>query len=523
MELRPYQIEAVRKVEGQAEQWGQTLLVMATGCGKTVVMAELARREVERGGRVLVVAHRKELLDQARDKFKRSGVPCDIWRGRKKEVPGAPCLVASVQGMQHRLKWLSPSTFTLVMVDEAHHGAASTYKALLDHFADAKRVGVTATPQRGDGKSLFREFGSIAFQYGISEAVRDGYLVPFKVVTPELDIALDGVRVTAGELDAYTLADRLKVYFPKIAQAMLDAGCRDRQCVVFLPLVSIAQEFAHVLEAHGFACGCVDGSMPGEERERQLRDFEQMRTNVLCNAMLLTEGWDCPRLDCVVPLRPTCSQGLYTQMVGRGTRLFPGKADCLVLDFTFLHEQAMAQNMATAVMGLEGDEAQAAHEAGGTLEEMAEAAARAKLSAEAALARRLAEVQSEKRRRDTMRARLRNVDPDRFAGMRRDGDEMTRETASAMKGFGFRDIDIEDMTETQGRFLMQTRGQRPTEKQMVLLRRFGFKNVETWKPSQAKPVIAVLGKDKDWKNGKARFTAMCCKPEEYDPDKWVWS
>jgi superfamily II DNA or RNA helicase len=335
MELRPYQREAAQAIEREWEQGRRrTMAVMATGCGKTVLFADVVRRCVEGGGRALVMAHRSELLDQAGDKIQRlTGLGYSVEKANLSCSDSFfPVTVGSVQTLcrDGRLSALGPDRFQLVVVDEAHHAAAKSYCKVLEHFSGARVLGVTATPDR---HGLGDVFDSVAYEYGMDRAVREGYLVPISAQTIPLQIDLTGARKRSGDWAAEDVASALDPYMDAIAEEMLRAGCLERKTVVFLPLVATSKRFCEVLRAHGFRAAEVNGA--SEDRAEILSRFATGDYDVLCNAMLLTEGWDCPSVDCVVPLRATQSRPLYCQMVGRGTRPSPetGKTDLLLLDF----------------------------------------------------------------------------------------------------------------------------------------------------------------------------------------------
>lgn len=337
-------MEAVSAIEGE---WGKgvknTLLVLPTGCGKTVVFASVAKGEVDRGGRVLVLAHRGELLDQAADKIaKVTGLGCSVEKAER------TCLgewfrvtVGSVQTLMRgkRLSKFPKDHFDLIIVDEAHHAVSESYRVILDHFSDAKVLGVTATPDRGDQRNLGAVFESLAYQYGMPQAIRDGYLCPIKAQTIPLALDLSGVSVQAGDFRASDIDTALDPYLDQIADEMVSAGCRERRTVVFLPLIKTSQKFRDILEKKGFRAAEVNGE--SEDRAEVLEAFDRGEYDVLCNSMLLTEGWDCPAVDCIVVLRPTKVRSLYAQMVGRGTRLSPetGKDHLLLLDFLWHTER----------------------------------------------------------------------------------------------------------------------------------------------------------------------------------------
>lgn len=341
MKLRPYQEEARQAVENKwAAGDKRTLLVLPTGCGKTIVFASVAEDCVRNGDRVLILAHRGELLDQAADKiFKSTGLRCAT------EKAEHSCLgswfrvtVGSVQTLmrQSRLDRFSPDYFNTIIIDEAHHSISDSYQRVLKYFSEAKVLGVTATPDRGDMKNLGQVFDSLAYEYNLPQAIREGYLSPIKALTVPLQMDLTGVGIQSGDFKAGDLGTALDPYLEQIAVEMKKV-CVNRKTVVFLPLVKTSQKFRDILNTHGFRAAEVNGE--SLDRAKILEDFDSGRYNVLCNSMLLTEGWDCPSVDCVVVLRPTKVRSLYSQMVGRGTRLSPGKDYLLLLDFLWHTER----------------------------------------------------------------------------------------------------------------------------------------------------------------------------------------
>lgn len=341
MELRPYQQEAREAI---FEQWDngvdKTLLVLPTGCGKTIVFAKVTEDCVRRGSRVLILAHRGELLEQAADKIHRStGLSCATEKAEES------CLgswfritVGSVQTLmrEKRLGKFPADYFTTIIIDEAHHCLSDSYQRVLQHFQGAKVLGVTATPDRGDMRNLGEYFESLAYEYTLPKAIKEGFLTPIKALTLPLKMDLTGVGISAGDFKVGDLGTALDPYLHQIAEEMLHY-CMDRKTVVFLPLVKTSQKFCGILNEMGFAAAEVNGE--SLDRAQVLEDFENGTYNVLCNSMLLTEGWDCPSVDCVIVLRPTKVRSLYSQMVGRGTRLSPGKDHLLLLDFLWHTER----------------------------------------------------------------------------------------------------------------------------------------------------------------------------------------
>ena len=206
----------------------------------------------------------------------------------------------------------------------------------MKHFPDAQILGVTATPDRGDMQNLGQFFESLAYEYTLPTAIQEGYLTPIKALTIPLKIDMSSVSVQAGDFKASDIGTALDPYLEGIAEEM-KKYCSDKKTVVFLPLVKTSQKFRDLLNEHGFQAAEVNGN--SQDRAEILADFETGKYNVLCNSMLLTEGWDCPSVDCIVVLRPTKVRSLYCQMVGRGTRLFPGKDHLLLLDFLWHTER----------------------------------------------------------------------------------------------------------------------------------------------------------------------------------------
>lgn len=313
MNLRPYQNEAVSAIE---EEWQEgrkkTLLVLPTGCGKTIVFCKIAENRVKMGDRVLILAHRDELLSQAADKLQKS-----TGLMTAKEKAEETCLgswfrvvVGSVQSMmrENRLSRFPEDYFSTIIIDEAHHCLTNSYQRVLEHFDGARVLGVTATPDRSDMRNLGQYFDSLAYEYTLPRAIKEGYLCRIQAMTVPLNIDLTGVRTQSGD---YALADvgtALDPYLSQIADEM-KKHCASRKTVVFLPLIKTSQKFCHLLQSRGFRAAEVNGE--SEDRAEILEAFDRGEYDVLCNSMLLTEGWDCPSVNCIVVLRPTKVRSLY--------------------------------------------------------------------------------------------------------------------------------------------------------------------------------------------------------------------
>lgn len=336
MQLRPYQKDAIRAVSESWKVFKKTLIVLPTGTGKTIIFSNIIKYILQQhiDKRILILAHREELLQQAAEKIELiCNYTCAIEKAEKSCLnrPNS-IVVGSIQtlGQEKRLKKFSHDYFDYIIVDEAHHVVADTYQKVLSHFKNAKVLGVTATPDRTDMKNLGSYFDSLAYEYSLIDAIRDGFLVPIKAQTIPLDIDLSSVKVTAGDFNAGDLGDVLNPYLEKIAD-MMKIYCENKRTVVFLPLIKTSKKLCDLLNNRGFKAIEVNGQ--SDNRNEALQDFELGKYNVICNSMLLTEGWDCPPVDCVIVLRPTKSKALYSQCVGRGTRLYKGKTELLLLDF----------------------------------------------------------------------------------------------------------------------------------------------------------------------------------------------
>lgn len=333
--LRPYQEQAVEAIENEWRMGkAKTLLVLPTGGGKTITFGKIAS-DVKPNGRTLILAHREELLEQASDKlWKAFGLTTSL------EKASSTCLdaidnsivVGSVQSLcrEERLKKFDKDFFKHIIIDEAHHVMSDSYQRIMEHFPMAKVLGVTATPDRADKKNLGKFFDSIAYEYTMVDAINDGYLSKIVVQMIPLEIDISNVTMQNGDYRASDISDVLEPWLNAIADEMLEY-CKDRKTVVFLPLVATSKKFKEILNTKGFKAEEVNGE--SENRKEILKNFDDGKYNVLCNSMLLTEGWDCPSVDCIINLRPTKSRALYQQIIGRGTRLYDGKKNLLVLDF----------------------------------------------------------------------------------------------------------------------------------------------------------------------------------------------
>ncbi len=333
--LKDFQREAVDGVFGAFDGGEQScLVVMPTGTGKTYVFSAVAGRFAPK--RTLVLAHRGELLTQAAATLGRFGLGVSVEKAAERADPRdlyAPVVVASVQTMRgDRLARWPRDAFALVVVDEAHHALAPTYKRVLGHFSTAKLLGVTATPERGDGDKLGTVFPTLAFEYKLRDAITEGHLVRLRIERPATKVDLSKIRTTAGDLNQGDLEDEISKHIEELVNSTKER-IGDRPAIVFTPDVGSAIAFADGLRQVGVAARFVSGE--SEDRDTVFSQFKAGDFQVLANCMLATEGFDCPRVSAIVLARPTKSGVLYRQMVGRGTRLCEDKADCLVVDFAW--------------------------------------------------------------------------------------------------------------------------------------------------------------------------------------------
>ena len=314
------------------------LLILPTGTGKTIVFADVIQNVLREGGRALILAHRAELLNQAADKIQKvTGLGCAVEKAEETaEDTWYNITVGSVQSMHDkRLDRIGSDTYTHIIVDEAHHTLAVSYMRVLEHFKGAKVLGVTATADRGDKRNLGVVFDRIAYELTLPQAIREGWLVPIKALTLPIEMSLS--HTGGGDYVLSECANAIEPYLFSIAQ-QLKQNASDRKTVAFLPLISTSQKFLDMLLDLGIEAREVNGE--SADRADTLEWFNKAgKGAVLCNAMLLTEGWDEPSADCICVLRPTKIRSLYTQMVGRGTRLHPGKKDLLLLDFLWMTEK----------------------------------------------------------------------------------------------------------------------------------------------------------------------------------------
>ena len=512
-ELRPYQAEAKQAIlAAWDEGYRKTLLVLPTGCGKTVVFSSITENQVNKGHRVLIMAHRGELLDQAADKLKEaSGLDSVLEKAESTSLGSfIPVTVVSVQSLaqEKRLARFPNDYFQDIIVDEAHHCLSDSYKRVLDHFPDANILGVTATPDRGDMKNLGEFFDSKAYEYSMTEAIREGYLCPIKAQMIPLELDIADVGISSGDFSAGEIGHALEPYLHQIAAEMA-TYCQGRKTVVFLPLIATSQKFCAMLNDAGLRAAEVNGN--SDDRSEVLADFEAGKYDVLCNSMLLTEGWDCPSVDCIVVLRPTKIRSLYQQMIGRGMRLSPGKTELLLLDFLWMTERHDLCRPSALISKDEAiakkiDERMVEDTDGFDLIEAEEQAERDILAErESALAKQLAEMRGKKRKLvDPLQYALSIAAEDLTNYVPTFAWEMAPPSEKQIAFLERRGIFADSVRNAGLASLLIDRLQRrqqmglATPKQIRCLERYGFRQVGTWAFEDASSLISMLA-DNRWR------------------------
>lgn len=525
MELRPYQETARQKVQEEWEEGKKrTLLVLPTGTGKTIVFSKIIEDRVKKGERVLVIAHRGELLEQASDKlYKSTGLKTATEKAEQTSLGSFyRVVVGSVQTLQRekRLNQFPPEYFDTIVIDEAHHAISDGYQRVLQHFENANVLGVTATPDRGDMRNLGSYFDSLAYEYSLPEAIKSGYLSPIKALTIPLKLDLSNVKQQAGDFSTKDLGTALDPYLEQIAEEM-KKQCFNRKTVVFLPLVKTSQKFRDILNKHGFKAAEVNGE--SGDREQVLRDYEEGKYNVLCNSMLLTEGWDCPSVDCVIVLRPTKVRALYSQMVGRGTRLAPGKKELLLLDFlwhTERHELCHPANLIATDEAVAKKMTENIEELGAPIDlEQAEQQAKedVALEREESLAKQLSEMKRRKRKLvDPLQFEMSIQASDLTDYVPSFGWQMSPPTdkqVKALEKWGIFPDEIENAGKAEmliNRLVKRRDAGLSTPKQIRFLENRGFQHVGTWQFEAATKLINRIAAN-GWRIPHG------IKPAEYKP------
>lgn len=332
IELKKHQQEALNSLRKMREE-GQSiaLLYHATGTGKTVTAVSDAKAV---GQRTLFIGHTKELIEQAKKTFN------NIWKEKQtglyiaeQKEKDAYIVCGSVQSISKNIEDFNPEEFGYVIIDEAHHGTAETYRSILSYFKPQFTLGLTATPDRTDGEDLLEIFQNIAHKLDLKTAVEIGELVPVRCIRVKTNIDISDVRINGIKYNSQDLESKL--FIPERNKVIVDTYlefAKDKKTVIFCASVKHAKEIAHLLRENHINAQAVSGSMNNSKRKQILNEYESGNINVLCASDLLNEGWDSPNTQVLFMARPTMSKTLYTQQLGRGIRLAQGKEYLMVFD-----------------------------------------------------------------------------------------------------------------------------------------------------------------------------------------------
>lgn len=330
--LRDYQSRAIDDLRTAYRSGARSpLLVAPCGMGKTVCFAAITAGAVERGRRVLILVHRRELIRQASAKLTQAGVTHGIIAAGF-ESSDHPVQVASVQTLARRLErqYWQPD---LIVIDEAHHAIAGTWGSVLSHWPEAYRLGVTATPVRRDGRGLGKVFDRLVLGPSVQDLTNQGFLTPAKIYAPNSGLEIGNLRVRSGDYapeDAAQVLDKPTITGDAIEHYQrLGRGC---SAIAFCCTTAHAEHVAAQFRACGIRSHVVFGTTPAEEREQLIADLGTGALQVLVSVDVISEGTDVPSVGAAILLRPTQSEGLYLQQVGRVLRPAPGKEHALVLD-----------------------------------------------------------------------------------------------------------------------------------------------------------------------------------------------
>jgi DNA repair protein RadD len=336
MNLREYQTDAITKLRQSFSAGKRRVILQATtGSGKTVIASDIIRRATEKGSKVLFLAHRRELVNQCSEKLKAFGVEHGVIMAGEQDEIWHAVQVASVQTLIRRLRknpeWWKRHA-DIVFADECHVSVSPTFKEVFSSYPESRLIGLTATPCRGDGRGLGEVYEDMVQAISIGELIEKGFLVPMIYYAPELpDLAK--VKVARGDYDQKQLGKAMNK--TKLIGNVLDHWKRlaaDRRTIVFASSVAHSKAIMHKFCISGIDAEHIDANTPLDERNEIIRRFRAGAIQVLCNCQVLTEGFDCPEVSCIVLARPTKSFGLYLQMAGRGMRPAENKTNVILID-----------------------------------------------------------------------------------------------------------------------------------------------------------------------------------------------
>ena len=332
--LREYQIRVIRQWIELSRSFRRICLQLPTGAGKTIIFCSILADLVARRDRALIIAHREELITQAAEKAEAiSGLPVGIIKAGYPSNPLYPIQVASIQTLARRLDNLPDAA--IVIVDECHHASSPIYRNVLERYPNAYILGVTATPQRNDGRGLRDVFDQMILGPSVAELISEGHLSQYKLFAADKPISTRGVRKVAGDFQQGALSAKARQ--PDVMGAVFPTWrkyANGLQTVVFCVDVAHSQDIAALYQSQGITAEHLDGSTPSAERKVILKRFRDGQTTILTNCGIVSEGFDVPSIQAVQILRPTSSLSLWLQQVGRALRPAPGKEYAVILDHT---------------------------------------------------------------------------------------------------------------------------------------------------------------------------------------------
>ncbi len=331
--LRPYQQDAVERLRSAFLAGHRSVLfVLPTGGGKTVVFSHIAEQTAARGKRIAVLVHRVELLEQASRSLAALGVRHGLIAAGRAMNLAAPVQVASVGTLARRLGQLPHDLFQLLVVDEAHHSNAGQWSRIIQHFSAAHLLGVTATPVRSDGRGLGEFYGELVLGPSAAWLTANGFLAPARVFAPPIGFSTQALRRRMGDFDLRQATGALggtRILGDAVSHYRQHLG--GRTAIAFCCSVAHSQAVAEAFNGQGVAAACIDGSMDGPTRRRLLEQLGSGSVQVLTSCSLISEGFDAPAVGGCILLRPTQSEALHLQMIGRCLRPQTGK-QAVILD-----------------------------------------------------------------------------------------------------------------------------------------------------------------------------------------------
>ena len=337
MKLRDYQAECIQEVKNRLPTVNSQLVQLPTGSGKTVIFWHLLR---DLNKRALIIAPTRELVEQIQDTGGEVVYHRDIYAKRSSWVPAEwpqfTTMTIKAAAMLFKKQPERLPNIDYLVFDEAHRSQATQAAELIEHYKESgvKIIGLTATPERLDGKSLMDLYEVLTYKKTLVDLIRHGHLVDLECYRVKTRFKLPGARMSAGDISPAALRELdLDARNEIILKTFLD-NCLDKKTLIFCLSIDHANEIARQLREKGVSAAAVHGSMPSKERKQIINDFKSGKIRALCNCQLLTEGFDDPSIEALVLARPTKSKALYCQMIGRGVRPYEGKEVCFVYDIT---------------------------------------------------------------------------------------------------------------------------------------------------------------------------------------------